>query len=144
MPQIDDDIWAQVKTLLDDVCSDKLRYQIIGQARALKALLDPPVEIDPDWELTKELCLKHGFKFYPHRNEIPVTWTGPHAIYEAIRRARKLEAEECARIIEPYADSYAQMNRVDPGCCVSVRSVEEDIRRNMISAIRQRSADHVG
>lgn len=126
MPQIDDDLLARVKALLDDVCSDKLRYQIIGQAQALKALLGPPV--DADLLLARALVSEH----VPYE----VDWLsgeGDNAYQmliakEAIRRVRKLEAEECANFA---------LN-----CPLKLTGTITEIRTSFAKAIRQRSADH--
>lgn len=44
--------------------------------------------------------------------------------------------EAAAKRLEPYAASYDQMVRLDPGCRVSARAVEVDLSCNMIAGIR--------
>jgi len=44
--------------------------------------------------------------------------------------------EAAAKLLEPYADSYAVMARISTDSRVDCRSVEADIKYNMIAALR--------
>ena len=44
--------------------------------------------------------------------------------------------EAAAKLLEPYADSYAEMARISTDSRVGCRSVEADIKYNMIAALR--------
>lgn len=131
MPQIDDDLLARVKALLNSLDDVQVPRLYSSEARALKALLDTPV--DADLAAGREWMGSYS-GFSPH-DAAAGKYDSGHTMaawLAASKRARKLEAEECARIIRDLGAITNQ--RFTHSASVEISDAE--------AAIRQRSADH--
>lgn len=128
MPQIDDDLLARVKALVDNLDDVQVPRPYSKEARALKALLDPPV--DADLALARSICADQSLS--PRQRWISGDFDHTSQMFiarEAIRRARKLEAQECARIAAE-SQQYQQ------------RDAQRAVACGIKISILQRSADH--